>query len=50
MVDELEQGVLLDDFVGNDYDRESHVLVAIQWGVQLEVFEVDSHELGAGCG
>jgi hypothetical protein len=42
--------VLVDDFLGYDIERESHVLVSIHLSVEIEIFNVNSHEFGIGSG
>jgi hypothetical protein len=48
MVDQRLEVVLFDDFLGYEGDGHLHILVPIKGRVEVEVFEVDSHEFGFG--
>jgi hypothetical protein len=48
VVDKREEVVCLNDFLGDDVDWESHVLIAAHGGSQVEVFNVAAHVLGVG--
>jgi hypothetical protein len=49
-VDDVAKIVNCDDFIGDVIDVKTCVFGAIQWGIQVEVFNVDAHELGTGGG
>ncbi len=38
---------MLDDFVGDDCNGQSHVLVSFHGSVEVEIFKIDAHEFGA---
>jgi hypothetical protein len=50
VVDEGFELVLLHDAGRNDFDGDLHLLVMIHRSVEVEVFDVDRHELYIGSG
>ena len=48
IVDEGTKVVLVKDGLGNEGDRDHHVFIPGHWGVEVEVLDVDCHELGIG--
>jgi hypothetical protein len=49
-VEDVAKIVNCDDFIEDVIDVKTYVFGAIQWGIQVKVFNVDAHELGTGGG
>jgi hypothetical protein len=48
-VDDVTKIVNCDDFIGDVLEVKTYgIFGAIQWGIQVKVFNVNAHELGTG--
>ena len=41
---------MIHDVEGGEFDRDVDVLIAFHWLPEVEVFDVDDHKFGTGCG
>ena len=49
-VDEVEQVILVNDFLWNESNGYAHEFRAVEWGIEVKVFKVPTDHLGAGRG
>jgi hypothetical protein len=50
IVDERQEVVLVDDFLGDDVNRHAYVFVALHFGVEIKILDVKTHEFCVGRG
>jgi hypothetical protein len=48
VVDEWQEVVLVDDFLGDDVDKYAHVFVALRFGIEIKILNVETMNFTLG--